>query len=153
MKSVAYGRHTMRSKPTRPLVFCDPENGWNEIVTAQDLECEGDSSAALGDVSAQGDLLGRRDEGRPGHHARFYVPHVYTETDWGMHETRHGGQDGGSYVWDAPLSDYAMLDRLSFPQIEVDAEATDTRGGRWQRMCWATCSTCGCARCGGGRWD
>jgi hypothetical protein len=24
---------------TRPLVFCDPENGWNEIITAEDLRC------------------------------------------------------------------------------------------------------------------
>jgi len=28
----------------------------------------------------------------------FNVPHVYIESDWGMHETRTGGQDGGSYV-------------------------------------------------------
>ncbi len=29
-------------EPTRPLIFCDPENGWNEIITPQDLECEGE---------------------------------------------------------------------------------------------------------------
>jgi hypothetical protein len=26
---------------TRPLVFCDPENGWNEILTPDTLQCEG----------------------------------------------------------------------------------------------------------------
>jgi hypothetical protein len=26
---------------TRPLVFCDPENGWNEILTPDTLRCEG----------------------------------------------------------------------------------------------------------------
>jgi hypothetical protein len=28
-------------EPTRPLVFCDPENGWNEILTPETLQCEG----------------------------------------------------------------------------------------------------------------
>ncbi|MHC5000713.1 MAG: hypothetical protein ACYTE1_07860 [Planctomycetota bacterium] len=28
-------------KETRPVVFCDPENGWNEIITADQLKCEG----------------------------------------------------------------------------------------------------------------
>ena len=26
---------------TRPAVFCDPENGWNEIVTEAQMECRG----------------------------------------------------------------------------------------------------------------
>ena len=27
---------------TRPLIFIDPENGWNEIIPWDTLECEGD---------------------------------------------------------------------------------------------------------------
>jgi hypothetical protein len=34
--------------------------------------------------------------------AFFDVPHVYSKSDWGMRETRIGGEEGGSYVWDAP---------------------------------------------------
>ena len=26
----------------RPLIYCDPENGWNEIITGDHLECSGD---------------------------------------------------------------------------------------------------------------
>ena len=29
-------------EPTRPLIFCDPENGWNEIIAPRQLECEGE---------------------------------------------------------------------------------------------------------------
>ena len=29
-------------QPTRPLVFCDPENGWNEIIRPDQLQCEGE---------------------------------------------------------------------------------------------------------------
>jgi len=108
---------------TRPVVFCDPENGWNEIITPADLACEGEL--------ARGWEMRLRKEIWWGSVMRddrviepvFDVPHVYDESDWGMHETRIGGEDGGSYVWDAPLKDYADLDRLRFPRITVDAAA------------------------------
>jgi hypothetical protein len=25
----------------RPVIFCDPENGWNEIITTAQMECQG----------------------------------------------------------------------------------------------------------------
>jgi len=28
-------------KLKEPLIFCDPENGWNEILTPDIIECEG----------------------------------------------------------------------------------------------------------------
>ena len=46
-------------QPTRPLVFCDPENGWNEIITPDRAAVRGRAGARLGDAPAQGDLLGR----------------------------------------------------------------------------------------------
>ncbi|GAH67025.1 unnamed protein product [marine sediment metagenome] len=27
---------------TRPLIFCDPENGWNEIITDAQMQCQGE---------------------------------------------------------------------------------------------------------------
>ena len=57
----------------------------------------------------------------------FNVPHVYTESDWGMHETRIGGEDGGAYRWEAPLQDYTGFDRLHFPHLTIDPEATQQR--------------------------
>ena len=46
---------------TRPVIFCDPENGWNEIIRPEDLACHGPLARLLGDAPAQGDLLGHRD--------------------------------------------------------------------------------------------
>src|ERR1039458_10659984 len=28
-----------RLEKTRPIIFCDPENGWNEIITERQLKC------------------------------------------------------------------------------------------------------------------
>ena len=112
-------------EPTRPLIFCDPENSWDEIIPPAQLECEGELArgweVTLRKEIFWGEALGDDRVIEP----YFNVPHVYTESDWGMHETRTGGQDGGSYVWDAPLKSYADLERLHFPQIAVDDEATD----------------------------
>jgi hypothetical protein len=111
-------------QPTRPLVFCDPENGWNEIITGDSLHCTGELArewemtlrkeifwgASMGDDRVVQDY--------------FEVPYVYSETDWGMHETRIGGKDGGSYVWRAPIRSWNDLKRLRVPEITIDCEST-----------------------------
>ena len=111
--------------PTRPLVFCDPENGWNEIIRQRDLECVGEL-ARTWEMRLRKEVFWGADmrddrvvEGI------FVVPYVFEESDWGLHETKHGGEDGGSYVWDAPVRSYADdLPRLRFPTIAVDRAAT-----------------------------
>jgi len=54
----------------------------------------------------------------------FNVPHVFTESDWGMSDTKKGGDHGGSYSWDSPLKSYDDFDKLHFPVIKVDTEAS-----------------------------
>jgi hypothetical protein len=112
-------------EPTRPLIFCDPENSWDEIIPPAQLECEGELARGW-EVTLRKEIFwGAEMCDDRVIEPYFNVSHVYTESDWGMHETRTGGQGGGSYVWDAPLKSYADLERLHFPQIVVDHEATD----------------------------
>lgn len=111
---------------TRPLVFCDPENGWNEIITRDQLQCaEGLArrwEMVLRKEIFWGETMGDDRVVEP-FFTVFYVAH---RSDWGMRETRIGGQNGGSYVWDAPLKSYDDLDQLRFPTIDVNQEATDS---------------------------
>lgn len=112
-------------EPTRPLVFCDPENGWNEVLTPDQLQCEGGLARGwewhLRREIFWGEQM--RDDKVVGSY--FNVGHVYTEADWGLRETRIGGQGGGAWRWEAPLKSYDDMDKLRFPQITVDYEATD----------------------------
>ena len=39
-KRALWTAHNDLDAAVRPLVFIDPENGWNEIVTQADLQCE-----------------------------------------------------------------------------------------------------------------
>lgn len=112
---------------TRPVIFCDPENGWNEIVRSEDLRCQSTLARdwefrlrkeIFWASSMQDDRVTLPE---------FHIAHVYHETGWGMHETRIGGEQGGAYTWDAPLKDYALLDRMQFPQIIIDENATQAQ--------------------------
>lgn len=111
-------------EPTRPVVFCDPENGWNEIITLAQFECEGELARRWEMTLRKEIFWGTQMCDDRVIEPHFNVSHVYVESDWGMHETKIGGQDGGSYVWDAPLKSYDDIGRLHFPRIVVDRDAT-----------------------------
>ena len=110
---------------TRPVVFCDPENGWYEIISHDQLRCEGDLARIwefkLRKEIFWGDTMGDDRVVEP----IFKVQHAFWETSRGMDETIIGGEENGSYCWDAPLKDYAQLEMLRFQHIEVDYGRTD----------------------------
>jgi len=111
-------------EPTRPLIFCDPENGWNEIIPPSHLVCENELTRGWEFTLRKEIFWGTQMNDDRVIRPVFDVPHVYTESDWGMHETRIGGEHGGSYTWDAPLKDFADFDRLRFPTIAIDHDQT-----------------------------
>ncbi|MHB1294028.1 MAG: hypothetical protein ACYC4R_03425 [Anaerolineae bacterium] len=113
-------------QPTRPLVFCDPENGWNEIIKPNDLVCTSELGRHWEMTLRKEIFWGEemRDDRVIAPH--FNVSHVYHESDWGMHETRVSSGEGGAYNWVAPLTDYGDLHKLRTPSIEID-EATTQR--------------------------
>ena len=113
--------------PTRPLIFCDLENGWQEIVPSAELQ-------SRGGLARQWELFLRKeihwgtvllDDAviRP----HFEVPHVHGSLDWGPSATLIGGIDGGptAYTWDAPIKTEADIEKLRVPRISVDRAATD----------------------------
>ncbi|GIV19586.1 MAG: hypothetical protein KatS3mg023_1337 [Armatimonadota bacterium] len=112
-------------EPTRPLVFCDPENGWNEILTPDKLQCEGGLARGWEWHLRRELFWGEQMRDDKVIEPYFNVGHVYTETDWGLRETRIGGEGGGAWRWEAPLRSYDDMDKLRFPQIRVDYEATE----------------------------
>lgn len=119
---------------TRPVIFCDPENGWHEIIRPEHLECEGHLAREWEFHLRREIFWGSEMCDDRVVQSYFDVSHVATESDWGMHETKVGGDHGGAYTWDAPLKDYADLSRLHFPQITVDHAATAARAEQAQAI-------------------
>lgn len=123
-KRLWYGHNAL--KPTRPVVFCDPENGWNEIITPDQLKCE--------DATARGFEMKLRKEifwGESMGDDRVVDPYVdigyiHTNSGWGLEPEYIGGKNGNAYRWEAPLKDYSTsFSKLKFPEIKVDYEKTD----------------------------
>jgi hypothetical protein len=109
---------------TRPLVFCDPEHGWHEIYPPGQLECES-RLARRWELRLRKEIFwGTRMGDDYTIEPHFDVPHVHAELDWGMRETRIGGQNGGAWRLLAPVKSEADLERLHFPRIRVDRQAT-----------------------------
>jgi len=113
-------------QPTRPVIFCDPENGWNEIIRPADLECDGMIGRwwemRLRKEIFWGTQMGDDYTIMP----YFDTPHVHTGglEDWGLKETVIGGEHGGSYVWEAPIRSEEDFEQLRMPQVHVDWPAT-----------------------------
>lgn len=109
----------------RPVIFCDPENGWNEIITPQDLQCEGKLARnwemALRKEIFWGESMGDDKVIEP----YFDVPYIYQETSWGLEEKIIKTDGRGSYRWDPPLKSYRDMDKLRFPEIHINHEASD----------------------------
>ncbi len=113
-------------RPPRPVVFCDPENGWNEIVTEAQMQCRG-KLARRWEIDLRkeifwGEAMGDDKPVEP----FFDVPYTAQPDDRGLQTVFHRTADQGSCVWDAPVKDYATdLEKLHSPRVEIDWETTE----------------------------
>ena len=111
---------------TRPVVFCDPENGWNEIIRPEELACRG-QLARWWEMRLRKEIFWGAQMGddytiQP----CFDIFHVHAGgiEEWGLKEALVSGGDGGSYRWESPIRSEADLAKLHFPQVTVDWPAT-----------------------------
>ena len=114
-----------RLEQKRPMITCDPENSWGEIIPDSSLKCKSK-------IGRFWEFLFRREifwgeEMNDDHvvERSFFIPFVYEDSGWGMTETRIHGETEGAFTWLAPLKDYSMLHELKAPQLTVDFAKTD----------------------------
>ena len=108
----------------RPLVFCDPERGWSEIIPDDSLTCEGELARRWEMFLRKEIFWGASMKDDKVIEPYFNIPYFAIESDWGLQETIIGGQDRGSYIWKAPLKEFRDVDRLHPPIITVDYDKT-----------------------------
>lgn len=112
-------------RPTRPLIYCEPENGWNEVIPQSALRCTGElargwewglrreiySATILCDDRVMQPFID--------------VSYIHTNSGWGLAERKIGGDHGGAYTWEAPLKSYDMLAQMHYPATTIDHEASE----------------------------
>ena len=112
---------------TRPVIFCDPENGWNEIIRPADLACHS-PLARLWEMHLRKEIFWGTEMGddytiEP----CFNIFHIHSGgiEEWGLKEKTVSGGDGGSYRWESPVKTMDDLRKLHFPTVQIDRPATE----------------------------
>jgi hypothetical protein len=111
----------------RPVIFCDPENGWNEIITETQMLCEG-KIARRWEMDLRKEIFWGEEMGddRPVEPS-FNVPCTIGPDDWGVEIVQHetGNQDG-SLAWEPPIKEFDKdFVRLKMPKINIDWETSN----------------------------
>lgn len=111
-------------KDGKPLIFCDPENGWNEIFKAEMLKCSGTLArrwelVLLKEIYFYEDIK----DDKP-IEPFFDLGYSYQETDWIDNREIYGGKAGGTYKWEGKIKEIEDIEKVKTPKINVDYKTT-----------------------------
>ena len=118
---------------TRPLIYIDLENGWNELLPLEcSVQCEGEMAQEWEMWLNKEIIYAEKMKDDKPIEAKFYIPYCATDSQWGISKTIIGNVDAGeAYTWSHPISDEMMEDDvdmstlIKMPVITVDMEATN----------------------------
>jgi len=125
VKRTLWLRHN-KLQTLQPVVFCDPENGWNEIITDAQIQCQS-KLACRWEMNLRKEIFWGEEMGddRPVE-PFFNVPYTVSADDWGLEIVRHKVDQQGSFSWDAPIRDYEKdLKKLHPLTFEIDWATTN----------------------------
>jgi hypothetical protein len=113
-------------KRTRPLIFCDPENGWNEIITQDQIKCR-NPLLRVWEMFLRKEIFWAEEMKDDKVIEPFFnVPYHYRDTGYGFEERTERTSDEGSCVWIRSIEDYERdFQLLRYPEIVVDHERTE----------------------------
>jgi len=108
-------------KTTQPLVFIDPENGWNECIPANTLVCH-DPLARTWEMYLLKQIYWfEKIKDDKVIEPYFEVPYSYSDTGWGLDLIKCGGENNGSYKVKQTLVDYEEdFDKVHYPKLIID---------------------------------
>ncbi|MBQ8585684.1 MAG: hypothetical protein IJ452_05310 [Butyricicoccus sp.] len=120
-------------KPTRPVIYIDLENGWNELMPQEfSLECEGEMAQEWEMWLRKEIIYAEKMKDDKPIEAKFYIPYQVHDSGWGIQRKLKGtSAQGQAYAWEQAITDEMMDDDVDMstliktPVIEVDWEATD----------------------------
>lgn len=110
-----------------PVIFIDPENGWNECIPASELQCVVPIARVWEmwllkqiywfEVMKDDKVI----------EPFFDVPWSFSDTGWGLELKREHGGGQGSFIMVPTVEDYDDdLPKLRFPEIVIDSKESET---------------------------
>ena len=142
-----------RLEKARPPVFCDPENGWNEIITETQMQCRGKLARRwemdLRKEIFWGEVMGDDKPVEP----YFDVPYTAAADDWGLQAVYHKG--GGARLVHLGRRHQGLRHRLEEDALSAGSYRLGNdprlRRDRQGRVGRSSCPSASEAS-GGGRW-
>ena len=120
-KTALWKKHNSLQE-TRPLVFCDPENGWYEMIPHTELQCLGDL-ARIWEFRLRKEIYwAEKLQDDRVITDKFYVQYVYDMSDFGVRHIVIGANDlNGAYTWEPDIKNFEEdLPRLHTRKIVLD---------------------------------
>ncbi len=114
-------------EPTRPLVVCDPENAWDEIIPEESLFCCDPDARSIENELRQRLFQAESLRDDTVCEGVLRLKPTYTETGYGLPMEISGGNDGGAYALLPALERYDQLDILRSSRIVIDEARTEQR--------------------------
>ncbi|WP_283674480.1 hypothetical protein [Butyricicoccus sp. Marseille-Q5471] len=120
-------------KDTRPVIYLDLENGWNELLPSEfACQCEGEMAQEWEMWLHKELIYAEKIQCDKPIEAKFYIPYMAHDSQWGIEKKVIGdAHSGEAYTWEHPITEEMMEDDLDMstliktPSITVDMDATD----------------------------
>lgn len=116
---------------TKPVILCDPENGWNEIIPEDEIKCKNDIARYWECHLRKQIFWGNEMNDNYTVEPYFNLPYVYKERRWGVATSKNTGTkqttrlDGGAYHIDCILEDYSQISNITKPELHINYEITN----------------------------
>lgn len=112
-------------KRVKPMVLCFPEGAWGELLPESVLLCTDGLARGIERHLRQKVYCWEHLRDDNVIEPRLNVGLVWSHTGWGLEPGYvHSGVDRGAWHFDPPIKEPEDLDKLHFPDLIVDEEAT-----------------------------
>lgn len=122
-KRLWYKLNQLRAE--RPMVVCDPENGWYEIITPDQLKCKSDLGRVIEFYLRKTIFWGEEMKDDTVIMPIFRAHHIFEETSRGFEKVDIGLGGTGSYVWKPAITNMEDIDRLKPQNFVIHQKQTD----------------------------
>jgi hypothetical protein len=112
-------------KTNMPVIFCDPENGWNEIITENEILCESELAKKWELVLKKEIFWAEEICDDKVIEPHFEIGYTYSDSGWGLEPKINRKDLRGSITWDAPVKHYKDLEKIKLPELNIDFETTN----------------------------
>ncbi|EGO63013.1 hypothetical protein [Acetonema longum] len=117
---------------TRPVLLCDPENGWNELIPESQIRCKNSIARHWEDHLRKQIFWGNEMNDDYVVEALFNLPYIYEEKSWGVAgSTKKASQkktaeEGKAYHIETILEDFSQIKDITKPQLTIHYQTTES---------------------------